>query len=247
MKRSFNLERHLALEHKISPLMTYVKEIVYGGADGIVTTFAVVAGFAGATNGNEMMMALPITVVLLFGLANLFADAASMALGNFMSVRADHDLYKSERNKEKNEIRANPDIELRETVDIFILRGFTEKQATQLANIYKENESSWIDFMMNHELKMDDPINENPIYTSLATFFSFISFGFVPLVPYVFFRTSHNHFFLSIAYTFIALILLGILRWKVTGVSWYRAIGEIVLLGGTAAAIAYIVGTFFRV
>ncbi|MGB2731859.1 MAG: VIT1/CCC1 transporter family protein, partial [Microgenomates group bacterium] len=43
-----HLQKHLQDEHKLSAFSTYLKEIVYGGSDGIVTTFAVVAGFAGA-------------------------------------------------------------------------------------------------------------------------------------------------------------------------------------------------------
>ena len=48
----FNLEEHLQLEHKRTAISEYLREIVYGGNDGIVTTFAVVAGFAGAQKGS---------------------------------------------------------------------------------------------------------------------------------------------------------------------------------------------------
>jgi VIT1/CCC1 family predicted Fe2+/Mn2+ transporter len=90
-------EAHLAAEHKISPISTYLKEIVYGGIDGIITTFAVVAGFSGAQTGPEGT--IPMFVVLLFGFANLFGDASSMGLGNFLSVRADQDVYRKEQKK----------------------------------------------------------------------------------------------------------------------------------------------------
>ena len=57
----------------------YFKEVIYGGIDGIVTTFAVVAGFAGASLSNNDVTQISFLVVMLFGLANLFADAVQDA------------------------------------------------------------------------------------------------------------------------------------------------------------------------
>ncbi|MEZ4104630.1 MAG: VIT1/CCC1 transporter family protein, partial [Candidatus Paceibacterota bacterium] len=89
---------------KDSPITEYFKEVIYGGIDGIVTTFAVVAGFSGAMLSNNDTTQFTFVVVLLFGLANLFADATSMGLGNFLSVRSDNDLYVANRNKEKDKL-----------------------------------------------------------------------------------------------------------------------------------------------
>jgi vacuolar iron transporter family protein len=94
-----DLEKHRKEEHSSSPFSTYLKEIVYGGNDGIVTTFAVVAGFAGAQSDTNVATYSFLTV-LLFGIANLFADGASMGLGNFLSLRSEQDLYKKEKAKE---------------------------------------------------------------------------------------------------------------------------------------------------
>ena len=58
----------------------YVRELIYGANDGIITTFAVVAGVAGG--------GLSLHVVLIIGAANLFADGLSMAVGNYLSIRS---------------------------------------------------------------------------------------------------------------------------------------------------------------
>ena len=63
-----------------------IKEIVYGGNDGIVTTFAVIAGFTGAYSSTNTTLNLSMLSVLLFGLANLFADGEAMGLGSFLSL-----------------------------------------------------------------------------------------------------------------------------------------------------------------
>ncbi|OGK19061.1 hypothetical protein A3G67_01220 [Candidatus Roizmanbacteria bacterium RIFCSPLOWO2_12_FULL_40_12] len=239
---SKNLSEHLKKEHKMTPVTAYLKEIVYGGTDGIVTTFAVVGGFAGAQTDVN---AIPIVVVLLFGLANLFADGTSMGLSNFLSIRSGQDVYNAERAREMNEVKTNPKAEFEETIEILMDKGFSKKDAEEIAKLYSKNPEYWTDFMMNHELELPNPTNENPYLTGLATFLAFLVFGFIPLIPYVFFR-GVPLFTLSVVFTFFALLLLGVLRLKVTKESPMRSVGEILLLGGVSATLAFFVGTFFR-
>lgn len=240
------LREHPIQKRKISPFTEYLKEIVYGGNDGIVTTFAVVAGFTGAQS-SITGSAYPLLTVLLFGVANLFADGLSMGLGNFISLRSEKDLYRAEKQKELNDIRNRPEAEKAQTVAILLRRGFSKQQALELARLYSQNEDYWAEFMMKYELEMPDPQNENPYLTAVATFFAFISFGFTPLIPYIFLQKTGNLFFLSSVFTLGALVLLGLLRWKVTKDPLIRALGEIVMVGGVAAIMAYFVGTFFRI
>jgi len=243
---SEEFEQHLSREHRLSAFSTYLKEIVYGGVDGIVTTFAVVAGFAGAQSGDSTITALSVTTVLLFGFANLFADGVSMGLGNILSVRADQDVYKKEKENERNEIKRNRKAEISETVFILKQEGFSDKQARSLAEIYATNEEYWLKFMMNNELEMTSPENDKPILTGLSTFTSFIFFGAIPIFPYILLRNDPNIFMISSISTMGALIMLGILRYRVTKETVLRSVGEVVLLGGLSSVIAYLVGTFFR-
>ncbi len=240
------LESHLAEEHKITPFSEYLKEIVYGGNDGIVTTFAVVAGFAGA-QGTGSISTLPFLTVLLFGLANLFADGASMGLGNFLSLRSEQDVFKSSEKKELYEITHNPEMEKAETIEILMQRGYTKPDAVKMTELYMKNPKYWLEFMMNQELEMINPEGRNALFNGLATFSSFLVFGFIPLIPYIFFRGYDNIFQISAVFTGIALVLLGLLRWRVTRENILRSVGEIVLIGGVSAVIAYLVGSFFRI
>lgn len=240
-----DFQEHLAHEHKKTAFSEYLKEIVYGGNDGIVTTFAVVAGFTGA-GGGENLAGVSIVAVLLFGLANLLADATSMGLGNFLSVRSDQDVYRSQKEKELAEIRGDPAMEEKETTHILKRKGYTEEDAAEMAELYRKNEDYWLEFMMKQELEMPDPEGENPFYTGLATFISFVFFGFIPLFPYFALKRADNTFLYSVSFTFLALVLLGFLRWKVTKEPALRSIGEVVLIGGVSALVAFGVGTFFR-
>ena len=240
----FNLEEHLRLEHKRTAFSQYLREIVYGGNDGIVTTFAVVAGFAGAQK-DISSGAVPVISVLLFGLANLFADGFSMSLGSFLSLRADQDIYRGEKSKEHQEILHSPESEYHETIEILMRKQFSEKDATALATIYRRNPHYWTEFMMKDELEMTNPEGENPLQVAIYTFISFVFFGFIPLIPFVL-RMGKSDFSISVIFTAFALLLLGLLRAGISRQKPLRGVLETLLVGGVSASVAYIVGTFFR-
>lgn len=248
-QRDEALSEHLKDEHHQSWFADYLKEVVYGGIDGIITTFAVVAGFSGAALASDTVTQLSFVVVLLFGLANLFADGVSMGLGNFLSVRSDQDLYKVSRDKETDEIRNNTRMEFEETITILMQKGYSQEDATTMANLYKKNEDYWTDFMMNHELEMPDPRGENPALTGLATFVSFLLFGAIPLLPYMVPTTADASmvFVYSIIGTFTALVLLGLLKWKVIGSNLRKSLFEVVVVGSAAAFVAFFVGSLFNI
>lgn len=243
---TFDLEHHLKNEHHRNAFSVYLREIVYGGNDGIVTTFAVVAGFAGAQQ-DPMSSAVPMISVLLFGLANLFADGLSMSLGSFLSLRADRDVYRSEQAKEQHEIAYQPQKELEETVALLQRKKFSTKDAQTIAALYAKNPTYWTEFMMRDELEMPNPEKENALLVAVSTFGAFTLFGAIPLLPYIFRLPAAQVFHVSIACTIGALLLLGILRSAVTKQQPVRGIVETLLVGGASAIVAYAVGSFFRI
>lgn len=240
-----NISEKLRKEHGVSVIQTYFKEIVYGASDGIVTTFAVVSGFSGADLAARLPN-LSFFIVFLFGLANLAADGISMGFSNFLSLRSEKDVYKKEEEKERQSLLRNPKREKEETEAILTEKGFSSSQAKNLTEIYATNPKYWLSFMMNHEHEMPNPTKENPVFTGGATFLAFVFFGSIPLIPFIFSLDTTLAFQRSVIATFSALVVLGLLRWRVTKESIIRSVFEIVLVGGIASVAAYIVGTFFR-
>lgn len=232
-----------------SHFQNYFKEVIYGGIDGIITTFAVVAGFSGAALSNDVTTQLSFLVVLLFGLANLFADGVSMGLGNFLSVRSDQDLYRARRKVETMAVESASPVEVEDTVRLLTEKGYSEADARALTALYQKNETFWIDFMMEHKLEMSDPTGDNPVLTGLATFVSFIIFGAIPLLPFMLFGAAYPDtvFYYSVVGTALALISLGVLKWKVVGSGLSASLFEVLAVGGSAATIAFFVGTFFQI
>lgn len=238
-----SLAEHKKTEHKISKVQEFLKQIVYGGNDGIVTTFAIVAGFAGArAEGAAQIGGI---AVLLFGIANLLADATAMGLGEFLSARSATDVYNATREKEMSEIENSPELERAETLEILRSNGVSDQDSQAFADILLRNPEFMADFMMNYEICMTDHGAENPALNGLATFTSFVLFGATPLIPYFLLSPTNTTFYLSSFTTFSALITLGLLRWKVTNETVFRCVGETVLVGGICAIVAYAVGLTF--
>jgi VIT1/CCC1 family predicted Fe2+/Mn2+ transporter len=229
---------------RISRVQEFLKQIVYGGNDGIVTTFSVVAGFAGA--GATGAATVGGMAVLLFGLANLLADGSAMGLGEFLSSRSEQDVYRATRAKELAEIRAAPEFERREAVGILRAKGMSAADAEAMADVMARNPEFMADFMMQHEIGMADPSEGHPATRGAMTFAAFVAFGSMPLWPYFLLPPEPATFRLSLTMTFAALVALGLLRWRVTTQSFGRCVGETVAVGGVCAAVAYAVGLAFR-
>ena len=237
---TLDLRKHRAEVHGFGRLQEYLAQIVYGGNDGIVTTFAVVAGFAGAEATG--VVGLGAIAVLIFGFANLFADATSMGMGAFLSARSRRDVYAVIRAQELQEIRHRIEGERAEVHAILEDRGVPEADRSAFLGVLERNPGLMADFMMAYEFGLPDPDEDNPARDAAYTFAAFILFGLIPLAPYILMPASGAAFAVSVAATFIALTLLGLLRWYATKERLAACLAETVLVGGLCAAVAYAVG-----
>ena len=232
------------IRHRVGTFQEYLKQIVYGGNDGIVTTFAIVAGFAGA--GAEGAAEIGAVAVLLFGLANLLADATAMGLGEFLSARSQQDVYNATYLNEMSAIETNPENGRATMLANLSKRGVNAQDAAQLTDVMLRNPKFMADFMMEYEIGMPNPSSSSAIMNGLFTFGAFIILGSVPLMPYFLLEPTQTTFALSVGATLAGLISLGLLRWKVTNESILRCVGEAVLVGGICSLVAFGVGMIFR-
>lgn len=229
---------------KIFKISKYLPEIVYGGNDGIVTTFAVVSGFIGA--GAESNIVGSGTVVILFGLANLFADGASMGLGNFLSERSSHDSILAKQHQISSQVEKKTSQIVAKTKKSLKSRGLEKQEIETTMTVLINNPQLWREYLLNVEYNLSSVEEENPAINAVYTFLSFVVFGFIPLIPLIFLEPSQRVGIYSVLGAFIALLLLGILRWKLAGRNALRNILEILLVGSVASGIAFLVGFLFR-
>lgn len=230
----------LRLTNRMGRTQEFLKQIVYGGNDGIVTTFAIVAGFAGA--GAEGGAEVGAIAVLLFGLANLFADGVSMGLGEFLSTRSQRDLYRAQHRQRLKAIAETPEAERLQTRRIFEAHGADAEDAETMARILERNPRLMADLILSYEMDMADPGREDPAAKGIVTFLAFMAFGLLPLVPYFLRDADAGTFHMSVGAFLAALAALGLLRWNATGDRLLRAVAETMLVGVTCALVAFAVG-----
>jgi vacuolar iron transporter family protein len=215
----------------------YIAEFVYGGIDGAITTFAVVAGATGAD--------LQISVVIILGFANLLADGFSMSVGNFFSTKAEQDSYEKHKAVEYWEIDNLREKEIEEVREIYAAKGFKGELLEQVVAQIISNKDVWVDTMMKEELQLIKD-ERTPVKTASMTFISFLLIGLIPLLSYVgawIFKWEETNLFLySCLLTGIGLTIVGSLKSMVTEKNKFIGIAETLGLGGLAAILAYFVG-----
>ncbi len=233
-------EHSHAEHHTISA--EYLADLVLGGIDGIITTFAVVAGVVGASMSSG--------VIIVLGLANLLADGLSMAVGNYLGVVSEEDYYNSERARESWEIENIPEHERQEVREIYQEKGFDGELLERVVSQITANKDVWLETMMLDELGIVQD-KKNPLIVGAVTFFAFLMFGSVPLLAYIYaylagVENTDQLFVYCIASTGIALFGVGAARAYFTLRSWFRSGMEILMLGGAAGAVAYYVGVMLK-
>ncbi len=215
----------------------YLRDFVYGANDGIITTFAVVAGVAGAD--------LSARVVLILGFANLLADGFSMAMSNYLSEKSNRGFIAAERAREEWEVGKLPEEEKKEIREIYEKKGFKGEVLDGAVAAITANKKLWVDEMMIGEHKLITENGDNhPWKNASITFAAFVVAGFVPLVPYFAGLSARVTFPYAITATAAILFIVGGLRTLITGRRWYVAGAEMLVVGMLAAGVAYAAGAF---
>jgi VIT1/CCC1 family predicted Fe2+/Mn2+ transporter len=212
----------------------YIHDIVYGANDGIVTTFAVVSGVAGA--------ALSPAVIIILGFANVIADGLSMALGNYLSHKSRQDHYQRLRKEEGREIDEIPEIEREEIREIYRAKGFSGDDLERVAQVITADRKVWLDTMLQEEHGVTSGEDGKPVLHALVMFFAFVMFGSIPILPFLVPAVSAHPFLVTLIATGIALLAVGLLRSWVTQERAVRGPLEIFFVGSLCAAVSYLVG-----
>lgn len=208
----------------------YLGDAVYGSLDGTVTTFAVMAGAVGANLGTN--------VIIILGLANLFADGFSMAVGSYLSQRSNNQYLEEERHKLSLAIeKRSPEVQ-QEIREIYREKGFKGQNLTKAVKTVTADEGTWLDEIVKAEGMNGH--SEHPIINSITTFTAFIMVGAMPIIPLIFMPVLN--FWSILVFVAVVLFLIGSLRSKLTAVSWWRGGLEIMAAGITASMIAYFIG-----
>ncbi len=218
----------------------YIGEFVYGGIDGSVTTFAVVAG---ATGGG-----LDSAVVIILGFANLIADGFAMSVGSYLSTKTEKHNYEKHKALEYWEIENLREREVEEVREIYEKYGFEGQLLEDIVAHIISDKDRWVEVMMKEELEMQEE-TKTPIGMGAATFAAFLAMGFIPLIAYIYdyvVETQFNMFLVSSIMTGLTFMGIGFMKSRITGTSHIRGIFETLVLGGAAAILSYFVGDWLE-
>ena len=242
----FDLQQHKLEKHAIE-FSQYTRQIIYGGLDGIITTFSIVAASVGAN--------LDYKIVITMGFANLFADAISMGFGEYISSSMERSLIKTEQERELFEINTNLFEEKEEMIQILTGKNMDRDHAANIIHAYTskpEYNQLFLDYMMFLEHNMLQPDSTRQLVKNgFVTFISFILFGCIPLIVFITICSINSElydlaFWISTAVAVVTMYSLGFIQALIASQNPF--INGLIVMGNgiIATSCAYGIGYFFE-
>ena len=238
--------KDIGLEHEHTPeaistrlasgvRQNYLRDFVYGGIDGAVTTFAVVAGTVGAN--------LSTNVILILGVANLIADGFSMAASNFLGTRTEREDHDRLEKIEQRHIDIAPQGEQEEIRQIYAEKGFKGEDLERVVELLTADRERWVQTMLTEEYGLPKEVRSE-WFAAFCTFTAFVICGSVPLIPFIF--GSISAFSTAAISTALVFFSIGSVKARWSTVAWWRSGLTTLFVGGIAAVLAYLVGILLK-
>jgi VIT1/CCC1 family predicted Fe2+/Mn2+ transporter len=215
--------------------LSRVRELVFGSLDGLIVPLGVVSGVAGGIGDSR--------AVIVAGVAEAFAGALSMGAGEFIAGRSEAQVQRTEIRKELEEMQRAPEFEKRELMQIYQHDGMTPEDARAVVDILERYPTAYATSMVGKELGIATLEPETAkIPEALTIGASYLIGSIFPLIAY-FFLPVPQALPVSLVLTFIALVIVGIIKGKLASMNLLVSVFEIVLVGVISAAGGYILGT----
>ncbi|MGP0585622.1 VIT1/CCC1 transporter family protein [Paenibacillus timonensis] len=221
-----HIEKHFASSDLI-------RDIVIGMADGLTVPFALAAGLSGSVSGTD--------IVVVAGIAEIAAGSIAMGLGGYLAARTDREHYATELERERREIQEVPEREKEEVADVLRRWGIPESNVQSATDSISRDPDKWVDFMMKHELGLEEPEPKRARNSSITIGLSYIIGGLIPLSPYMFIHQANTALMTSVIATLIALYVFGYVKGQFTGSKPFKSAWQTTLVGGVAAGIAFFI------
>lgn len=230
---------HLHLQHEEAHFTAgdRVRDIVIGMSDGLTVPFALAAGISGAVASTHL--------VVTAGLAEVAAGSIAMGLGGYLAARGDAEHFAGEEARERLEVREKTEVERAEIVQLLGEYGVTESEAAPVVAALERSPESWVAFMMRFELGLTRPDPRRALASAATIGASYIAGGLFPLAPYFFLAEPRSALLASVMLTLAALAVFGFVKGRVSGQRAVRSALQTVVIGGVAAAAAFLLARQF--
>ena len=210
-----------------------VRDTVIGMSDGLTVPFALAAGLTGAVDST--------TLIVTAGLAEIAAGSIAMGLGGYLAGKSDVEHYANERAREELEIEQKPEVEAMEVMELLQSYGLTSEQSAPVVEALRKRPEAWRDFMLRFELGLEMPDARRALRSGVVIAVAYIAGGLIPLGPYMLSSSAQGALPWSIVVTGTALAVFGWIKGRFTGAWPPRSALQTVLIGGLAAAAAFLI------
>jgi VIT1/CCC1 family predicted Fe2+/Mn2+ transporter len=207
----------------------WLRAAVLGSNDGLVSTASLMIGIAAANESDFLITA---------GLAGIAAGSMSMAVGEYVSVKSQNDIEKSDRDIEIKQLEIDPEGEFEELVDIYVQRGLSVELARQVVESMHKKDA--LDAHLRDELGHFDHTRARPIQAGVASAIAFTAGGLVPLIGA--FIASANQVSAILLFTAIGLVAAGYISAKIAASPLLKTMTRIFLGGAFGVAITAGIG-----
>lgn len=220
---------------KISYLRSshFTRDAILGMSDGLTVPFALAAGLSGAVDH--------IGIIIAASLAEIAAGCISMGLGGYLAGKSDVEHYDKEHRRQQREIREEPEAEAATVVSIMENYGVDAVHSEPIVTALKKDHGAWTHFMMRFKRELEEPEPNQAMKSGLVIGGAYVVGGIIPLIPYFFANTPKEGLIDSIVVTALTLVIFGYLKGRVAEIKPWTSALRTLLLGGTAAFVAYAV------
>jgi vacuolar iron transporter family protein len=228
------LAAHLAEERRKASFLGEIREAIFGAQDGLVSTLAVVSTVAGAS--------AELFPVLVAGLASGLAGVFSMAAGEYLSSKSQHEIFEAQIVGEREEVNERPGEAEAEMAFMFEEDGLPPATAAQMARILAQHKSVLLKTMVEKELGLTHRLAEgSPLQGGLVMGAAFGLGAAVPVIPYLFLPIEAA-IWVSVIATATVLFGIGVVKSRWTRRSWLKSGAEILVLGAVAGIAGFLFG-----
>jgi VIT1/CCC1 family predicted Fe2+/Mn2+ transporter len=211
-----------------------LRAAVFGVNDGLISNVSLVLGVAGAGAASGY--------VLTAGVAGLLAGALSMAAGEYVSVRSQREMYEYQIALEREELTEYPEEEAEELALIYQARGVALEQAREVSRALLASPQAALDVLAREELGLNPDDLGSPWQAAAFSFVAFALGAAVPLLPFLGRLGGSQALIAAVVITLLALFAVGLGLSLFTGRDAVRGALRMVLIGGGAGAVSYLVG-----
>jgi VIT1/CCC1 family predicted Fe2+/Mn2+ transporter len=211
----------------------WLRAAVLGANDGLVSTASLMIGVAAARVDDSFLITA--------GIAGISAGAMSMAVGEYVSVRAQNDVEESDRLLEIEHLAADPEGEFLELVEIYVERGLTRELAREV--VEQMHAKDPLEAHLRDELGQFESTKARPVQAAIASALSFTMGGLVPFAG-AFAPTAGAVAVSIVGFTMAGLLATGIISARSSGASVLKPTVRVMIGGCLGMAITAGIGHF---